>query len=186
MAEKPKLNSQGNKELDKVQEQFDSFSESVKEAQLNVNAAPVVETEQQTKISNREAQAANAPFLKPERNFPCKMAFNEKFRARWEHDKEYVRAIAENNEIIGEAVEVWTKPYAGVPYEFWRVPVNKPVMIPRHLANQLASRMYHRFVMEDKPVSQGGEGTYYGAMAVKETRHRLDCRPVKNMSTVAF
>lgn len=184
MVEKPRVTAQGLKELDKVAEQLDSNVEKMASGDL---PAKNIETEQQTKISTREAQTCDAPYLKPERNFDCKAKFNEKYRAAWEHDRQYVRAIAENYEIVGESIAVWTKPYAGVPYEFWKVPVNKPIMIPRHLANQLASRKYIRYVMsENKVTSQDGYGTYTGAMEQKEYRSRLDARPISSNVTVAF
>jgi hypothetical protein len=183
MAERPKITSgRVEQELDKVAAQFDKFDEQVKSlSQDEMNKAPIVEQEQQTKMSNREMNKADGLYLKPERSLGDRAAFNEKFRDQWNKAKEYVKCTVENFEIIGESVEVWTKPFAGVPAEFWRVPVNKVVWIPRHLADQLATRIYHRLVMEEsKHVSSDGAGTYYGAMAAKETRRRIDCRPVMN------
>lgn len=180
MAEHPKVNSKGQQELAKVQDQFDKFDEQVKSlTQDEMNKAPIQDFEPQTLMSKREANKAEAIYMKPSRTIGCRVPFNEKFRQQWNEAKQYVRCIVENLEIIGETVEVWSKPFAGVPCEFWQVPVNKPVMIPRHLADQLASRFYHRLVM-DQSVTTGadGQGTYYGAMAVKETKRRIDCRPV--------
>jgi len=56
--------------------------------------------------------------------------------------KEYVQFIAENKEIIGETIEIWTRPFGGMPAEFWKVPVNKPVWGPRYLAEQI-KRCYY-------------------------------------------
>lgn len=180
MAENPKVNSKGQQELAKVQDQFDKFDEQVKSlTQDECSKVAIADYEPQTKLSNREMNKADAVYLKPNRSIGCRAPFNEKFRQHWNEAKQYVRCMVENLEIIGENITCWSKPFAGVPYEEWIVPVNKPIMIPRHLADQLASRYYHRFVM-DQSVTAGsdGNGTYYGAMAVKETRRRIDCRPV--------
>ena len=99
--------------------------------------------------------------------------------------KEYVHFIAENKEIIGEAIELWTKPYAGLPAEYWRVPVNKPVWGPRYLAEQIKSKFYHRLVMQQNVVTGGDHmGQYYGSMAVDTTVQRLDAYPVTSKKSV--
>jgi hypothetical protein len=179
MSEKPKVNSKGEQELVKMEEQFKRYDEQVKSLTLDqMNKSSIEEVEQQTKVSNREAKS-NLTYLKPARSISSREQFNEKYRSQWEEAKKYVAALCENNEQIGEMVEVWTKPFAGLPAEFWQVPTNKPLMMPKHLAEQLASRFYHRFVMGDGVhTGSDGMGQYYGAMAVKETRRRVDARPI--------
>lgn len=180
MADKPKVNSKGQEELDKVQEQFEHFDEQVKSLSLDtMNKAPILETEQQTKLSDREMKKTDADYIKPARSMACREKFNERYRADWERDRKYVKVLVENLEIIGEKVETWTRPYAGIPAEFWQVPVNKPVYVPLYLAKQLSECKYHRLIMDEtKNISADGMGTYYGSMAVKDIRRRIDCRPV--------
>jgi len=72
-----------------------------------------------------------------------------------------------------------------MPAEFWKVPVNKPIWGPRHLAERIKGCRYHRLVMSET-VSTGsdGVGQYYGAMAVDTTIQRLDALPVSSTKSV--
>lgn len=173
-------------ELDKLQKQFDKFDESVKEMTLDrMNQAPKLETEMQTKLSSREIANSKDIFLKPEREISSKEKFNENFRTEYEYQSQKVQFIAEHKEIIGEAIEIWTKPFAGMPCEFWRVPTGKAVWGPRYLAERIKGCSYHRLRM-DQTVSSGadGMGQYYGAMAVDNTVQRLDAHPVTGRKSI--
>lgn len=176
----PEVNAEGKKELENVTVQFDLFEKQMRA--LSESSSPIVETEQQTKLSSREVNSMDAPVIKPFRTIGSKEKFNENFRAQYDYAKQYVKAIAENNEIKGETIELWTKPFPGVPAEFWKVPVNKPVMIPRYLASQLNTRIYNQYIQEDKNYKTGTEGghQFYTGIVSKQTVHRLDCRPAAN------
>lgn len=187
MADKPKVNSEGQKELEKVEAQFDQFERQMM-ALSGVDLGAPIETEAQTKLSTKEQNASDVPYIKPNRTIGSKEPFNEKFRAQYDYAKQYVRCIAENNEIKGEQIEVWSKPFPGVPCEFWKVPVNKPVMIPRYLAAQLSTRVYNKYSMEDRMRGIGSDGghQFYTGMIAKESVRRLDCRPTGNLQISMF
>src|ERR1700733_16001576 len=112
---KPQVSSGfAQKELDKAEKQFEKFEKEVKDLTLDrMNAAPKLDQEPQTKISDREAQKADGIWLTPEKAIGPGVhpktgeieKFNEKFRADYNFKKEYVRFIAENKEIGGEAIE---------------------------------------------------------------------------------
>jgi hypothetical protein len=124
-------------------------------------------------------------YLKPCKTVGCRAKFNERFRESYNYDKEYVQFMAQNNEIIGEDIDLWTKPYAGVPAEEWKVPVNKPVWGPRYLAEQIKRCCYHRFVMQQGTVTNAdGLGTYHGSLTVDTTIQRLDALPVNTRRSV--
>ncbi len=172
---RPKL----NKELQKVAEQFDEFTEETKKLTHDeMRKAPILETEAQTKLSNRELNKMDGIYVEPIKSINSKEPFNEKFRKAHTEAWERILCIAENNEIMGEAIEKWTKEFPGDPAHFWRIPVNKPVYLPRFVAKQLANCKYHRLVMEDQPAAPQGGMQFYGTMQVKHTKHRLDARPV--------
>lgn len=185
---KPAVSSQySQKELDKAEKQFDQFSEDIKDLTLDrMNAAPKLETEQQTKISNKEAQVTDGVWLKPNRTIGSKEKFNEKYRKDFEHAKEYVRFIAENKEIIGESITVWTKPFPGIPAEEWVVPVNKILWGPRYLAERIKGCTYHRMHMQEASTSQHSVGTFYGSMVVDNVVQRLDAIPVSGEKKSVF
>lgn len=181
MREKPTPRSSlGDKELDKAEAQFDAFEQNIKDLTLDrMNEAPQAEIEPQTKLSQNELNRAKEIYLKPKVTVGCREKFNEKFRDAYTFDKEYVNFIAENKEIIGESIDLWTKPYAGVPAEEWIVPVNKPVWGPRYLAEQIRRCTYHKLIMnENRTIGADSMGTYQGEMVVDQIVPRLTAEPV--------
>jgi hypothetical protein len=186
MTKKPNMNSESEKELDKVEGQFKDFADNVNSLTLDrMNQAPKHEVEQQTKLSQQDLSKKKEIYLKPHRTVSCQDKFNEDYRTQFEYDKEYVQFIAENREILGEDIDIWTRPYGGMPAEWWKVPVNKPVWGPRYLAEQIKRCYYHSLIMKQS-TSVGGDqmGEYYGAMAADTTIQRLDAMPVSTRRTV--
>ncbi|HEY3526733.1 MAG TPA: hypothetical protein VGK47_11085 [Nitrososphaeraceae archaeon] len=187
MTEKPKPRSGlAEKELDKAQEQFEAFDQNIKElTQDNMNRAPILEQEPQTKLSQREIANSKDIYLKPKRSIASKERFNEKFREAYLYDKQFVNFIAENKEIIGESINLWTKPYAGLDAEYWEVPVNKPVYGPRYLAEQIRKCTYHQLTMnEQEVVARDSSVEYCGRMVADKTVSRLTAEPVTKSRSV--
>ncbi len=184
MAEKPKSSTQ--KELDRASEQFDAFDKNVKEMTFDrMSSAPKNESEPQTKLSQKEIANSKDIYLKPITTIGSREKFNEDYRDKYNFDKEYVNFIAENKEIIGEAIEIWTKPYAGMPAEYWKVPTNKPIWAPRYLAEQIKRKYYHRLTMqENRSAGSDGMGQYFGTMAADTTIQRLDAIPVSSKKSI--
>jgi hypothetical protein len=187
MTDKPKTsNSASEKELAKAEKQFDAFDANIKEmTQDRMNEAPKLELEAQTKMSQQDIEKAKQIYLKPHRSISSKEKFNEKYREDYNFSTEYVYFMAENKEIIGETIELWTKPFPGMPAQEWKVPANTPLWGPRHLAEQIKRARYHRFKMQQN-VSTNADinGQYYGSMAVDTTIQRLDAVPVSTRKSV--
>lgn len=191
---RPKTHSTlAEQEMNKAQEQFDNFDTQIKEmTQDRMNMAPKEEKEAQTLMSQADIAKSKEIYLKPKRTLGVGVhpktgvaeKFNERFRDDYNFQKELVHFIAENNEIMGEDLDLWTKPFQGVPLENWIVPVNKPVWGPRYLAEQIKSKTYHRLTMRNHVVENSGEGQYYGTMAVDTTIQRLDARPVSSRKSL--
>jgi hypothetical protein len=184
---KPKAtNSLAERELDKAEAQFEAFDQQVKDLTMDrLNEAPKQELEPQTKMSVADQQKSKDIYLKPDKTISSREKFNDRFRSEWNYAKEYVQFIAENNEIIGEAIEIWSKPFPGVNAEFWKVPTNKPVWGPRYLAEQIKSKFYHRLKSEQSTITGAdGMGTYTGGIIVDTTIQRLDARPVSTRKSV--
>ncbi len=186
MAQKPNMNSDSAKELDKVEKQFDEYKENIDQMTLDrMNCAPKKDVEPQTKMSQEDIAKSNDIYLKPAKTISGREKFNEDYRKQYDYDKEYVQFVSENKEIIGESIELWTKPYAGIPCELWKVPVNKPVWGPRYLAERIKACNYHRFTMQQNTMtSSDGMGTYHGSMAVDTIIQRLDALPVSSRKSV--
>ena len=185
MSNQPKVNSAAERELDKAAKQIDAFEADIKKVvEDRQSLAPAQETEQQTRLSSNQIADSKDIYLKPKRNLSCRVKFNEAYRDDYNFAKEYVLFIAENKEILGEKIELWTKPFAGVPYEEWEVPCNKPVWGPRYLAEQIKKCRYHRLTMDNKIIETGGYGSIYGQMAVDSVVQRLDATPTTKKKSI--
>jgi hypothetical protein len=185
MARPEAKTSLAEKEMDKVEKQFEAYDEQVKQLTKDrMDMAPVQETEPQTKIASRELDKMRDIYLKPERTISCRDKFNEDYRKDYEFAKEYVHFIAEHKELIGECIEIWTRPFAGMPAEFWKVPTNKPIWGPRYLAEQIKTKSYHRLKMEQNTTGADGMGQYYGTIAVDTSIQRLDANPVTKKRSI--
>ncbi len=183
---KPKLDSGfAQRELDNAEKQFEQFDEHVKSlTQDRMNTAPKQEVEAQTQLSSREIAKSKDIYLKPKRTIPDRQKFNERFRDEWNFKKEYVQFIAENKEIIGENIPIWTHPFGGVGAEEWEVPTNKPVWGPRYLADQIKRKSYHRLTMQNTASESAGGHQFYGTLAVESTVQRLDAYPVRKSQSM--
>lgn len=182
---KPKVTQSAQKELDKAEKQFDQFKEEINNLSLDqMNKAPKEEREPQTNLSSKEIAKLKIINLKPKRTISSKEKFNEDHRSDYNYSMERVNFIAENNEIIGETINLWTKPYPGMPAEEWEIPTNKAVNAPRHLAEQIKKCTYHRLVMQDNPVGSDHAGTYVGTMIADTIKQRLDAHPISDRKSV--
>ncbi len=182
---RPKMNSASEKELDKCEKQFEAFDQNVKSLTLDrMNTAPKEEVEPQTKLASSEIAKSKDIYIKPKRSIASREKFNEDYRKDYNFSKEYVNFIAENKEIIGETLDFWTKPFAGMPAEEWDIPVNKPIWAPRYVAERIKGCKHHRLVMQDRSTSADGMGQYYGSMAVDTTIQRLDAHPVSSRKSI--
>lgn len=187
MAKRPDTsNSFVEQELDKAEAQFKEFDNQVKEmTQDRMNQAPKIDVEPQTKLSQSDIAKSKDIYLKPKRTIGSPEKFNEKYREDYNFKKEYVQFIAENKEILGEDIELWTKTFPGVPCENWVVPTNKPVWGPRYLAEQIRGCVYHRMSMRDNTIiGSDGKGQYFGSMAVDATVPRLTAEPISGRKSV--
>jgi hypothetical protein len=188
MAEKPiAKNSLAARELEKCEEQFKAFDDNVQQLTLDrMNQAPKEDIESQIKIAQRDLDKSTDVYLKPFRSISSREKFNERFRSDYEFAKEHVRFIAEHKELQGETIDLWTKPYPGMPAEEWKIPSGKTVWAPRYVAERLHNCHYHRLVMQQN-VSTGTDGMgtqYFGQMAVDTTVQRLDAIPVSNRKSI--
>ncbi len=187
MAEKPNAKSPEMKaELEKVESQLTATEQNVKDLTINrANMAPKEDVEPQNKLSSVEIDKSKEIYLKPKRAIASKEKFNEKFREDYNFQKEYVRFIAENREIIGETIEMWTKPFPGMPAEEWAIPTGKPVYAPRYVAERIKACSYHRLVMQQNVVTEANHvGQMYGALSIETTVQRLDALPVSTRKSV--
>jgi hypothetical protein len=186
MVERPKHQSSlAEKELIKADEQFQAFDENVKSLTHDrMNQAPKLEQEPIHKIAQSDIAKSNDIYLKPKHSISSREKFNEDYRQDYNFQKEYVLFIAEHREIIGEHIEMWTKPFPGMPAEFWQVPTGKPIHAPRYVAERIKGCSYRRLVMQDQVNQNHGMGQFYGQLAVDTTVQRLDALPATKQKSI--
>ena len=175
-SKRPRVNSEGQKELDKVENQVKQFSDSVSSAREDRGNLVMKEVEPQTKMSQSEMNNSSLLYLKPKRTFPSRERFNERFRDEYNRQSEYVDFIAENHEVKGESIDFCIKKFPGVPVEEWVVPVNKPVSAPRYVKERIEECGYTVFTTADKQLGSEGGVMYYGQMVAEERKSRLSAR----------
>lgn len=192
---RPKVNSAAQKEIDKAEKNFETFSEEIKKhGSRDINDVPLEESAPQTELSRKEIRNAQEIYLKPKRKiFPAAdpktgkpQEFNEKFRKDYEDKREYVRFIAENKEIVGETITLWTKPFPGIPAEEWEIPVNKPVNAPKYVYDNVKRCRYTRLMMDESPTNVEGGMTYYGRLIAKQKVERLSASKADEEITISM
>ena len=177
MTVKPKVNSEGQKELQKLEEGFDNFKkeiENLEEKRFDKTEAP------EHQISQREVEKTPDTYIKPIRIIMSREKFNERFREQYNYMKEYVYYTVQHEECKGDTVELWTKPFPGCPAEFWNVPSGRPVWIPRYVAEKLEKGCtYQRLKMQQtNGHSNDGVSMLTGQLVFDETVYRIIARPV--------
>lgn len=173
---RPRVNAEGQKELDKAEGQVKNFTESLVTARQEAPMAPTREMEPQTKMSQQEMNNSSVMYLKPKRSFPSKEKFNEKYRDDYNRQREYVEFIVENNEVKGESIDFCIKKFPGMPVEEWVLPVNKPISAPRYVKERIEECGYTIFTTTDQRVGSEGGVVYYGQMVAEERKQRLTAR----------
>lgn len=172
--------------MEEAAKQFEDHRQNLESLTLDrMNMAPKQYLDPQTKISQEDLSKTQDVYLKPFTSIGSHEKFNENYRNDYNFAKEYVHFTAENKEIIGETIEMWTKPFAGLPAEMWKVPVNKPIWGPRYLAEQIKRCRHHRLVMQQN-ISTGSDyaGTYTGHMIADTIIQRLDANPVISQKSI--
>jgi hypothetical protein len=181
---RPKLDAEGQKELDKVEDQINSMEVKTPDYDQRLSA-PKHESEPQTKIAQADLAKEPQLYLKPRRTIGPgvnpktgeREKFNEKFRDAYNFAKEYVEFIAENEEIKGETINLWIKKFPGTNTEEWMIPTNKPIWAPRYIKQRLEECGYTVFVSTQSKMSQDGI-SYSGYLEVQERKNRLLAREV--------
>jgi len=195
MADRPKTtHSASEKALDQAEKQVEAFDQNIQDLTQERTYISTKKPESEGhNLSQKEISKSTDIYLKPHRAIGCRDKFNDRFREQYNHDKEYVQFIAYNHEISGELIDIWTRPYGGMPAEWWKVPCNKPVWGPRYLAEQIKRKFYRRLRTEeaglrDTPTIPGIEGSglgqFTGNMIVDKIIQRLDAHPVSSKKSV--
>ena len=179
---KPKLASGfAQKEVDRLDDEFKAKAEQAASlTQDDLAKAPMKQEDVEPFRPKKEILEAPVPRIVPtfsrSPNGKKKPEQDSLRRRAWE----YVKVICSNAEIPGEQIEFWHKPaISGEECNYWQIPADRPVLIPRHVAEHIKSRKYHRLKMQEEiTVERSGMGEFKGKMVAEHTLQRLDCTPV--------
>ena len=183
-----------NKDLEKMVQTMSAKLEEYERqlAELNLDSAyrlKTQEVEPQTKLSQKQKE--NVLTLKPSMSLMAVgQKFNEDFRKEYEERKKYTKFIAEHRECPGDTIEFWTRPYGGLPAEFWKVPTNRVVEAPRYVAEELSDRSYVSYRMDGDDTSErnrvgtDGFGVQYGQMVATHKTERVTAYPAQEKKTL--
>lgn len=187
MAGKPVSNSGTvQKEIDNVDKQLNQQEADIKSLDIDRSNTQAKEYPEH-KISQKDIEKAPELYLKPKRAVGSREKFNEDYREAYNHAKQYVQYTVQHEEAKGDIIEMWTKPFAGMPAEFWIIPSGRPVWIPRYVADKLENGCcYHRLKTEDKPTTGDGKIQYYGSMVVDDLIYRISARPVSTRKLISM
>lgn len=164
------------RELDRVEEQISSYEEKINSLEpASLTTDKPIETAPQTQISKKQIEMTDAPWIRPSKTFSSRAKPLPQLEADRKRAWEYVKVIAENKEIQGEMIEFWLLKFPGDSHCYWQVPVNRPIYVPRMVAEHLASRNYTRWRMRD-PNSDEVPDPTNPQNTVKEVHRRIDCR----------
>lgn len=179
---RPRLKTkEANIELEKIESQFvEKETEMVNLNMAEKEKIPLQEEDTQTKLSKKQLKDMGYLMIKPARRMGSQQKPNPKWQKEREHAWKMVKAILENKESPGENIEMWTHPFKGDPYDFWKLPTNKPILIPRHLANDVAACNYvqHKMDLKEKNVvDEEGTSLYVGKRVIQTKKARLTASP---------
>lgn len=184
---RPRVNSEGQRELEKVETQLIRTVEETKKIDPLSAREKLkhIEHDEQTKLSTKQLQD-NVIVLKPTKYLMAVgQKFNEDFRDDYNYAKQYVQFVYEHQEEKGSTLEMWTKPFPGVPAELWLIPANKPISAPRYVKEQIERMNYiTRKYVEKAEIGSDFMGTYHGVLEAETVQDRAITRDIPKTKRV--
>ncbi len=180
------------KVLEDAEKNFLEFQKEINSFNPLNKEVPLEEKDPYTKLSRREMDLADAPYITPVREIsrPNVAQYGEKgkFHYNSAHDKrredgwKYIKVTVDNYEAIGQTIEMTSALWGCEPAYLWHVPVNRPIWIPLFLAKMIKGCRYHEIVMKDPFESDPHVAAkkvhsieIVNKMTVERRKQRLDC-----------
>jgi hypothetical protein len=180
------------KVLEDAERNFMEFQKEIASINPLDKNVPLEEKDPYTKLSKREMELADAPYITPvrEQARPNIAKYGDAGKSHYNtnHDKlreeswKYIKVTVDNYESIGQTIEMWSATWGCEPGYLWHVPVNRPIRIPVFLAKQIKSCRYHEIVMRDPFESDPTAASrkvqsveLVQKMTIEKKKQRLDC-----------
>lgn len=110
-------------------------------------------SESKIRMTEFQKKHPNVTYLEPVHKIPTQGNKHPHFEKQREHLTEYVTGVFESEMIQGK-LDFWLTGLPGDDYCNWVIPVNKPVGVPRFVAQHLAKGLGWK---EMKPLGRGNE-----------------------------
>lgn len=150
--------------------------------------------EQEVKLTMKQkAEAEGAIYIEPRRKLQSLGKLPEKWETMHKHDWEYVCGTFQPENIGGRAntenFTFWFRKWPGDPDCMWEIPVNRPVYVPRMIAQHLSGEKegftgmeamkYHTFDMMEKPTHAWRKDDFTHSFAPTGTQYRGQFMPLR-------
>lgn len=117
-----------------------------------------VSVELDAKVSSKDKREAGILYLEPVTRIPTGGKKHPEIEKQREYLYEWVKGIYENKIIGGEGIDFWLGVIPGDDYCRWKVPANRPVALPRFVAQHLSKGLQWK---EPKPLAPTQEPRAY-------------------------
>lgn len=125
---------------EKIVRQVEDFSNAVQDMRNAMNKTPEAVSERQMKVTSFQKQFPDALYLEPKHRIPTKGVRNSEKDKNKDYLHEYVVGIFES-QLVGSKLTLWKDGLPGDDFCMWEIPVNRPVGIPRFLAQHLSKEL---------------------------------------------
>lgn len=109
-----------------------------------------VDVELTTKISSKDKREDGVLYIKATIEIPTGGVKHPEMEKQRDYLYEWVKGVYENKIIGGEGIEFFLTGLPGDPYCLWKIPANRPVAVPRFVAQHLSKGLQWK---EPKPLA---------------------------------
>lgn len=138
---------------EKLVRKVNDFEDAMTGMKVQDASGQAAEVEPQAKLSSKEKQSDGIPRIQPSYRIPVGPVKNKYTQETYEYLWEYVAGMYENMLQIGSGISFnyVDERLPGDDYCRWDIPANKPIKIPRFLAQHLSKNLAWK---EMKPLAK--------------------------------
>jgi len=143
---------------EKVLRRTEEFSSAVNDMHKMHEQPGEAQVELKAQITDAQKKDPNVLYLEPVHRVRTGVQKDPKMEEKNGYLREYVTGVYENMIITGEPQDLWYNPpeLPGEDYCCWKIPANRPIAIPRFLAQHLSKNLRWK---EPKPLAVNQDPT---------------------------
>ena len=125
---------------EKIVRRMEEVTDAVSDMNRAMQATPNQKVEAQTKLDEFKKKFPDAQYLTPTARIPTSGIKVPELEKQRDYLHEYVVGVFES-QMVGQFLEFFKDGLPGDDYCRWRIPVNKTIGIPRHVAQHLSKNL---------------------------------------------